>query len=199
MLPEKCIPHTLICVLLFSFAHLVEPSPVVKPDLYQEGIAQRDSGNWQKALKIWLAAKDSTEESSKIDPRIGIAFIELVTRKQATDYYRQASDMYFWGFRQEDLKKHQKVVEEEIRRIAPLLTEKETKNWLKLLDKDDTKLNEKIKGFWIKKDPIPTSEINERLIEHWERIAHVKNKYAKKEANIYGTDDRGLVFVKYGA
>jgi GWxTD domain-containing protein len=36
------------------------------------------------------------------------------------------------------------------------------------------------------------------LIEHWERIAYARKKYNLGSYTAYGTDDRGLIYIKYG-
>ncbi|MFQ5630031.1 MAG: GWxTD domain-containing protein, partial [bacterium] len=56
----------------------------------------------------------------------------------------------------------------------------------------------KIKTFWIEKDPTPTTVLNERLIEHWQRIAYARKNFNKTNSAPYGTDDRGPIYVKYG-
>ncbi|MFQ5752441.1 MAG: GWxTD domain-containing protein, partial [bacterium] len=194
----KIIARFIICTIM-CYGALDKLLALNETDLYQQGMELRDSGNWEEALKIWLTAKDSSGAQSQPDPRIGMAFIELATQKQATDYYEQASKIYFWGFAQKNINQYKKEIHQEIERIAPLLSKEESALWFKYLDRGDAGLLNKIKGFWIKKDPIPTSEINERLIEHWERIAFAKEKFNVENTTVYATDDRGLVFVKYGA
>jgi len=90
------------------------------------------------------------------------------------------------------------VFEENLRSPASASVSKELSEWQNLLKKDNTELVQKIKTFWEFKDPIPTTEINERLIEHWLRIAHLKENFKMAKSTAYDTDDRGLVYVKYG-
>ncbi|MCG8372825.1 MAG: hypothetical protein MI700_04800, partial [Balneolales bacterium] len=45
----------------------------------------------------------------------------------------------------------------------------------------------------------PGTLYNERLIEHWERIAHARSTFTRNNRGIYGADDRGEIFVRYGA
>ncbi len=174
------------------------PSTLLNVDLYELGLAQRDSGNWQEALRIWQMAKDSLPEQTATDPRIGLAFIELATQKKAADYYENASKMYFWGFSQANAKIYKEEIRQEIDRLSAILGDEESNRWLKLVEDGDSAINNEIKCFWVRKDPIPTTEKNERLIEHWQRLAHVKEKYLLEKTTVYGTDDRGMVYVKYG-
>ncbi|MFQ5637143.1 MAG: GWxTD domain-containing protein [bacterium] len=168
-------------------------------DSYSRGLQQRDRGNWQRALQIWSAARDSLDEQNRSEPRIGIAYIELATEKQASEYYRDATAMYFWGFSQYDSSPFSNVIKKEIDRLSPLLDQKTASGWFKLLESKDPILGHKIREFWVRKDPIPTSEVNERLIEHWERIAYARKKFTYEKGTKYSSDDRGLVLVKYGS
>jgi GWxTD domain-containing protein len=184
---------TPIVFLLWSPSK-VESFATSQSDLYQQGIARRDSGNWRQALEIWLAARDLLKAQNTVDPRIGLAFIELVTQKEAEEYYQRASDMYLWGFSQDSRFKEEAL--QEVDRIMPLLSEKEQSEWRQLTA--DSTIIMKIRTFWAIKDPLPTTETNERLVEHWLRIAHAKENFKNDKSTVYGTDDRGQVFVKYG-
>ncbi len=49
--------------------------------------------------------------------------------------------------------------------------------------------------FWIRKDPNPISEINERLVIHYRRLSSARELY---QADTFtGYDDRGAVYVRY--
>ncbi len=201
----RYIPHIDSKIWIFFFFSIfynqsgpLYPQIITHTEHYERGIAQRDSGNWQAALDIWLTERDSLNKKKGSDLRIGISFIELTTEKKANDYYEQASAIYLLGFSHPIAKKHQQELENEIARLVPLLDQKELSEWQNLLKKDNAKLVQKIKNFWESKDPIPTTKTNERLIEHWLRIAHIKENFKMDKSTAYGTDERGLVYVKYG-
>jgi len=166
-------------------------------DLYEQGLAQLDSGNWQAALDTWWTATDSSQTTPP-DPHIGFAFIELTTQKQATDYYEKASQIYFWALAG-DATQFKAELRTEVERLAPIASEEDYEALLKSLNHSDSSFSQKLRGFCVSKDPIPTTHVNERLIEHWERIAHVREKFKIENTTVYGSDDRGLVFVKFGA
>ena len=50
--------------------------------------------------------------------------------------------------------------------------------------------------FWKSRDPSPTTEFNERLVEHYRRLNYAKQNYTMKQTK--GYDDRGIVYVKHG-
>jgi len=54
-----------------------------------------------------------------------------------------------------------------------------------------------VRRYWRLRDPTPTTEENERLIEHERRIGDAKRDFAAKTAS--GWDDRGDVWIAFGA
>ncbi len=53
--------------------------------------------------------------------------------------------------------------------------------------------------FWKRRDPTPTTEINERLCEHYRRLFYVREHLSLPEQNIFGWETaRGQVYVRYG-
>jgi GWxTD domain-containing protein len=194
MIP-KVFLQILIILILLNSPSITNSFTSIESNLYEQGIAKKDSGNWEEALNIWETARDSMVVS---DPRIGIAYIRLVTEQHAVEYYEKASMMYYWGFSQTSANEFKEVVQKEIERISPLLPKEQYSEWLKLLKKGDSSINKLIRCFWIEKDPIPTTDENERLLEHWERIATARKNFNEDSTSVYGTDDRGLIYVKYG-
>jgi GWxTD domain-containing protein len=173
-------------------------NPAEVGDFFSQGMKQKVAGNWQKALDIWWESKEILTEKSLTEPRIGTAFIELVTQKKATQFYETASNLYYWGFSNKTALEFHKEIEKEMERLRPLLSEDRYKAWAKDVEDKNPELLIKILGFWIDKDPIPTTPINERLLEHWERIAYAREHFTKGSYTAYGTDDRGVIYVKYG-
>ncbi|MFQ5674500.1 MAG: GWxTD domain-containing protein [bacterium] len=196
----KRLQNSAVVILLFPcILPLHGQAPEVsKRDYYQEGVAFREEGDCQKALNVWLQGARLLKQLHQSDPRLGIAFIELVTEREVFRFYDLACELYFWGFTQYNLHEHKKDVEREVERIAPLLTDKDHKEWQSMVKKEDVAINEKIRAFWKSKDPTPSTKMNERLLEHWQRIAHSRKNYTLASTTPYGTDDRGLIYVKYG-
>ncbi len=184
---------------LFATFAFAQPQLDSQSDVFTKGFQHKQNGDWALALKTWLADGQTLQRARKSEPRIGLAFIELATEQKAEKFYKIACDMYFWGFSQETFPGFKKELEKEIERIAPLLTKKEVKRWRDLLVENPSLLKEQIKSFWLSKDPTPSTSLNERLIEHWQRIATARKKFRKAKSTIFGTDDRGLIYIKYGA
>lgn len=168
-------------------------------DYFGEGKLFANSDQWEKALRTWYQGRVALEMQGISDPRIGINFIELATEKRAAQYYGSASDMYLWGFSNFDFDEHASTVRLEIQRLLPLLPESEREEWQKALDAGDAKaIYHLIRNFWLERDPTPTTPGNERLIEHWERIAYARTHFRRNIRLPYLTDDRGTIYVKYG-
>ncbi|MFQ5640647.1 MAG: carboxypeptidase-like regulatory domain-containing protein [bacterium] len=157
---------------------------------------------WEKKLEVWLKIKVALEKAGISNPRIAIAFIEVATENKATEYYDKACELYYWAFSpgifRKPGKELVKEIENEIARMAPLLEKKEAEIWQNDLRARNPDLAAKIRTFWLEKDPSPTTTLNERLIEHWERIAFARKNFTTEKNTIYGTDDRGIIYVKYG-
>ncbi len=149
-------------------------------------------------LQFWLERYKKISRNNKAEPLTGIEFIELVTRYKIMELYDVASQLYFWGFSGGFNDDNFEIVEAEINRIIALLGENEKAEWKDLLNKKDDSLFIRFREFWKKRDPVPVSIANERLLEHWERINYAKSRYTRNKNSVYGTDDRGTVYVRYG-
>jgi GWxTD domain-containing protein len=51
-------------------------------------------------------------------------------------------------------------------------------------------------NFWQRRDPNPVTDINERLILHYQRLDHARGLWG--EDNLTGYDDRGMIYIRYG-
>ena len=50
--------------------------------------------------------------------------------------------------------------------------------------------------FWKRKDPDPTTTVNERLVEHYRRVVFARNHFGVQE---FPWDRRGEIYIRYGA
>ncbi|MDX1673106.1 MAG: GWxTD domain-containing protein, partial [Balneolaceae bacterium] len=186
------ISRTLIAIATTVF---FTAGPLAGQNLFDEGREAAASGDTLKALDIWMRAHSELDAP---ETRIGIAFIKLATEAELTDRYEMASRLYFWGLEARDLEANREALEGEVRRIDPLLSDEQSAEWRKLLNNADPELFERITGFWQSVDPTPLSSYNERLIEHWERIAYAEAHYPKSRKEFLKTGDRGAIYIRYG-
>lgn len=185
----------------FSILTLLFIGPIsfcAENDHYTKGRTLAENGHWEGALNTWWQGKLELEKQNQIDPRLGISFINLTTKKQAKEYYESASEIYLWSFSAPAQIEFFEAIVEEAKRLIPLLPEEDQKSWKQLIKNRDMNLATKIKSFWLGMDFRPTTEVNERLIEHWERIQFSREKFKKNKVGVYNCDDRGTIYVKYG-
>ncbi len=170
-------------------------TPETAQSFWEKGVEAKDNGEYGRALSLW---KSAMEESTTADPRIGFSYIDLVTGQKLKKYYRDASAMYSRGltgcaagFKDE--------LEEEIERIEPIADRKTYKQWRQLLKENPAEACEQLADFWEKTDPTATTPYNERLIEHWERIAYAREHFNRSRSSVYEADERAPIYVKLGA
>ncbi|MFN1834469.1 GWxTD domain-containing protein [Balneola sp. MJW-20] len=173
-----------------------------KPDtgIYEEGLSARDNGQIMKALDIWYSVVKSSGPDD-YDPRIGFAYIELVTQREMKQNYRKANEMYFWALNGLKMSEFKEVYEAELNRISPLITPKQRKAFQKDLNNEDPAFFDDIIQVWNQLDPTPITPYNERLMEHWERIGEIKRRYAGTNYGLeemLDKDSRAETYIKYG-
>ncbi len=185
----------LISVSFFNFS--------TKNSYYNRGLIEKENGNWSNALNIWLQGRNELMNTGESDPRIAVAVMELVTEKDLKHFYKTASQMYMDCLTVENLRDYPDVFADEVERIMPLVKgyndKKIEKEWKKLVFQRDKEIIYRLKGLWLNLDPTPSSPVNERLMEHWERIAYSRNFFKKNKKTVYRTDERALIYLKYGA
>ncbi|NBB76390.1 MAG: GWxTD domain-containing protein [Bacteroidetes bacterium] len=162
---------------------------------YDRGLELLNESSVTEALEVWYNAYEQTDET---DSRIGFEFIRVVTDKELRSYYEPATKMYFRALQGNGTMESRNALRQEIERLKPIIGNGIYRQWTTWWEERKPTLSSDMKGFWIQKDPTPSDEINERLIEHWLRISEAKDRFTKKGSTVYGTDDRALIFIRYG-
>ncbi len=87
----------------------------------------------------------------------------------------------------------------EVRRLLPLLPESVAQ---KVIVPDSGHITsdarDAILGWWRTQDPLPASEVNERMVEHVRRVQYALERYVCATCPM-GYDARGEIYVRYGA
>jgi len=164
---------------------------------YEAGKLKYDAGAWQDALRIWMTAI-SDSAIVEPDPRLGIGFLQLVTEKELQHLYNSASLLYLWSLTTTELTPYASYIKFEIERIKPLIDEDRYQTWMDKLRAEDPTVLTDLRSFWIGMDPTPMQQPNERLLEHWQRIAYAKKHFNRNTSTVYGSDDRGTIYVRLG-
>ncbi|MDX1587291.1 MAG: GWxTD domain-containing protein, partial [Balneolaceae bacterium] len=86
----------------------------------------------------------------------------------------------------------------EAKKTLPLVPVEQKSSWEEKIEKQDASLTSDLLYFWNIRDPVRSTSINERLSEHWQRIAYARKTFNKNDHGLYGSDDRGTIYVQYG-
>lgn len=162
---------------------------------YQQGLEQLYRGDTEGALDFWV---EYYEENSRVDSRVGFEYIQVVTSENLDHRYGSATEMYYRALLDGSGLNSRIALRQEIERLKPLTGDGIYRQWIDWWDDDNGRLQRDMRGFWVQLDPTPAQQINERLIEHWNRIAEARSRFTKNHSSIYGTDDRALLFIRYG-
>lgn len=77
--------------------------------------------------------------------------------------------------------------------IVYVASNRDLKVYKRISDSDKAEIKRR---FWIQADPSPLTHVNERLIEHYRRVAYARANFG---AGRFPWDDRGEVYVRFGA
>jgi len=180
---------------------IAAPAPAQSPagdELLRRGLELELQGKPGAALELWQQAAAELEVPSLA---IATEYLRVATEHELDEYYRTATALYQWGTSaatEEAMAENRQALQQELERVAPLLEKGEAKRWRGLLEAGDPALFEHLRLFWELMDLTPATLYNERLIEHWQRIAWARSHFTRKDDPPYGTDARGLMYVKYG-
>lgn len=164
-------------------------------DWLEQGLLAEFRGEYEKALNIWSDARNEMDEP---DSRVGFEFIRVATEQEIIERYGEATDMYYWAISAPFININRAAVRQEIERLRPLIGDGMYRQWINWFEERNETLASDIRGFWIQLDPTPGGENNERLIEHWSRIAYSRVNFVKNRNTVYSTDDRALIYIRYG-
>ena len=167
-------------------------------DPYEVGQALIEGGDPEGALALWIAVRDSLSAMGAEDARIGTAFIRTVAEHELARYEEIATVMFNWGFSGVATERTRDEILAEGRRTFTLVDSAAAVYWEAAGQQDPGALALAVKRFWIERDPTPATLVNERLVEHWKRIAYARRTFVYNHSSAYRTDDRGTFYVKYG-
>lgn len=195
------LPHLVVaCIGLAGGSQLDIVAQDGRADIYERGREYIRAGDSVAALDLWISAMDSLTEARSEDPRIGRAFLEVVAGLELSAYEELATLFFYWGLSAANAvqEPYRSEILAEGGRTFALADTGVAEHWAVRGKEDPAALALAIKRFWLERDPSPTTAVNERLLEHWRRIVEARDRYIYTKRSVYGTDDRGVFFVKYG-
>ncbi len=167
-------------------------------DPYKAGLILRDTLGIPATLEYWEWAYKEMLEMERYDPRIGFRFLEFTVAAMDAERYPLATEMYFWGLRADFLDEFANEIKQEILMMEPLVERSTFREWIRFHQERDPRLFQEIREYWIRNNMIPSSDQNERLLEHWQRIHYSREHFTNDESTVYGTDERALIYVRFG-
>lgn len=166
--------------------------------IYNKGMEYINDGKWEQALNLWSGYLNNLVKEKKSNPAVAFKYIEVVTEHHLRKDYYKASSYYLKTFEYASWDNEPKFLLEELKRIMPIVPHKLQKQWKKEIKKKNPDIFRKVVLFWEMLDPITSTPENERLIEHWKRIAYAREHFTRASNTVYHTDDRGLIYVRFG-
>ncbi len=167
-------------------------------DPYKSGLILRDTLGIPATLEYWEWVYKEMLEMERYDPRIGFRFLEFTVAVMDDERYSLATEMYFWGLRADFLDKFENEIMQEILMMEPLVERSTFREWTRFHQERDPRLFQEIREYWIRNNMVPSSDQNERLLEHWQRIHYSREHFTNDESTVYGTDERALIYVRFG-
>ena len=165
---------------------------------FDDGMRLVEEGRWREGLALWESARDELSARALRDPRIGLAYVEVATEHEAEDLYGTATGMLLWGLSGTPVEGSSAAIREELERVRLIVPETRRREWESLDERPDEEVLLTLKQFWVELDPTPVTPENERLIEHWSRIHEARRRFVFNRSSPIGTDDRGVVFLRFG-
>jgi GWxTD domain-containing protein len=184
------------------------------PDaLFQIGVIEESKGKYGKAEKAYLNQISANAHHYGARLRLGvvlklqdrtdqaIAELKAVVRNRNPHQRRAVLELADIHQRRRDYDRSQALFEAFINRLEP--EEQRLYYDLSLVtntaDDSSTKSLEELKAaaeeFWVWQDPAPVSAANERMVEHYRRVAAARENHGKHR---FPWDDRGEVYVRFG-
>jgi GWxTD domain-containing protein len=167
------------------FQRLLEANPEESESIYKMGLGFLDIYNKEIAESILadLSSEGPEKMSAMMKLLMARAFFVIGDNRIASVYYFQCLD---------DLNE---IAAREISRdIIDIIMPEEISEYKQARTIDQKKAF--FRKFWKSRDPLPTTEYNERLVEHYRRLNYSKQYYGIKQTK--GYDDRGIVYIKHG-
>jgi GWxTD domain-containing protein len=123
-----------------------------------------------------------------------IIFSQIQNPDSATAVFYEALEKLRDPIRAQPSSANEKSLQRLYIDLIDIINDAERARWKTLRTPDEKA--EFIKRFWSGRDLTPATPVNERLVEHYTRLLHARDKFGYFDAR--GYDDRGMIYVQYG-
>ena len=161
---------------------------------YWLGAVLDRAGDGGQAREVWLTWLQQAAGRGRLDVATADAFVRSTFRDKASGRYFEASEVHVlllgtWGRAHDE--DTARLVDRAVARTLLLMSAHERDAVEGAPDPSRA-----LTDWWAAQDPLPGSELNERLVEHLERSAVATESYAGRGPT--GWDGRGDLYVRLG-
>lgn len=160
----------------------LEVNPKNGETLKALGLALMETGRyWHARQRLFTALTESGRtETLGLTLALAATYLEDRQLNVAQDYYSQAFQM---------MSDEERSYYEDISRVGTADEAAAVRN----LSEEETA--QYLRRFWLRRDPTPVTQVNERLLEHFRRVWYSRLYYSRGKTP---WDDRGEVYIRYG-
>ncbi len=149
----------------------------------------------EAALDTAALGIETLKSHNRFDIFLADEFVKLAIQLQKTEYYERVTESFYEILENARLPGDGQILTRLYEQCQFLLSPSQQKEYESLAASSHAP-GRALRKFWRSKDATPVTPLNERLIEHLQRVEHALKFYPNSLPR--GFDDRGLIYVKLG-
>ncbi|HEX9654688.1 MAG TPA: GWxTD domain-containing protein [bacterium] len=152
----------------------------------------------ERALLIWLTGYEKLQANHLVDLNLNLELVRRAVQFEKVEHYDLVTSAYYEILERahpiDDGLIFQPILEQNV----ILLPEEQRDQILKDLRRNPASSypGTVLLQFWRREDVTPATLVNERLVEHLQRVEYALHNFSSQHPR--GFDDRGIIFVKLG-
>ena len=177
------------------------------PAIYWLGRAHHAQGNSERARMLWRMGMYALANEGALAPALTDAYVRATFRQEVPNEFAPASRAYLQLLRQAGqgvFPGANPIARRHVAQMFFLLpdsTQARITHGIGSLREDEGELTAdagaRLAAWWQRHNPTPATSVNERLVEHLQRVAEAERRFGDDSRR--GFDDRGEIFVRLGA
>ncbi|MFQ6116033.1 MAG: GWxTD domain-containing protein, partial [bacterium] len=152
----------------------------------------------ERAFRIWLRGLQRLKKEDLVDPFLNHAFVRLAIQLDKEKHYNLITEAFYDLLARADVQRHRAMLERIHKQCEFFLPEGRQRHMERMLNKPGLNVHpgRMLLEYWRRSDLTPATLVNERLIEHLQRVEYAGQHYASD--HVRGFDDRGKIYVRLG-
>lgn len=165
---------------------------------YLFGKAVLDLDGKERALRIWRKGLQILDEANITDPFLLEEFIQLAIQLEKSSYYDVLTELFYRLLEKLEPGQQPLLAERICERSLFLLPDYQQVQVQRSFESGSNKGNPGLilLQYWRQQDPTPATVVNERLIEHLQRLQYARQHFTSDHRR--GFDDRGVIYARLG-